>query len=114
MKLDTVLTGYAVPETTPIGYFESVLSPSGWENTRYLNESGDHLQPKEVGEFTDLVKSFFRELSTQAELQKYCRKRGTDTDAVTVSFRFDCALMVYLVHVTGYSAVFVPYRKESV
>ena len=113
MNLDTVLVGYSVPTASPIGYFESILSPEGWENTRYVNDSSDHLSSNEIREFTDLVKSFYHDFPSQKELQKYCSKYGTDTDAVTFSFRYDCALMTYIAHVTGYSVTFVPYRKEN-
>ncbi len=114
MKLETVRVKYAVPDGTQVGYFESVLSPDGWENTMYHPIDNAHLRPDEVAEFTDLVRSLFHECSTQKELSKFCVKYGTNTDAVTYSLRFDCALMSYCVHVTGYSAVFAPYRKENV
>lgn len=113
MRIDTVRVKYSVPKTTPIGHFDAGLSPDGWENTRYQPTMDDHLRSDEVKEFTDLVKSFFHDFPTQNELKKYCKKHGTETDAVTYSFRFDCALMIYIVHVSGYSATFVPYRKEN-
>ena len=73
-----------------------------------------HLLSDEVAEFSNLVMSFFHECKTQNDLRKFCKKYGTDTDAVTSRFRFECALMSYCVHVTGYRAIFAPYRKENV
>jgi len=114
MKLETVLALYAEPQAQRTGCFEAILSPDGWENSAYRPENGTRLRSDEVAEFSNLVMSFFHECKTQNDLKKFCKKYGTDTDAVTSSFRFDCALMSYCVHVTGYSAVFVPYRKENV
>ena len=114
MKPITVLVRYEIPEGTQIGYCEAVLSPDGWENAQYHSLNGERLLPGEIIEFTGLINGFFHECHTQNELNKFCKKYGTDTDAVTRSFRFDCALMIYCVHVTGYSANFACYRKENV
>ncbi len=114
MKPLSVLVGYEIPEGTQIGYCDAVLSPDGWENAQYHSINGGRLRSEEVAEFTNLVHGFFHECHTQNDLKKFCKKYGTDTDAVTYSFRFDCALMSYCVHVTGYSAVFACYRKENV
>lgn len=114
MRVDTVRIGYSDMGTKPIGYFEASLSPDGWQNSRYVNNTDKHLFASEIAEFSDFVRSFMHDLPTQTELHKYATKHGADTDAVTRSFRFECALLVYLVHVTGYNVVFEPYRKENV
>lgn len=114
MRLETIMSSYSVPDRPQVGYLEAVLSPDGWEQSSYHHMNGRHLMPDEIVEFTSLATGFFHECKTQNDLKKFCKKHGTDTDAVTSSFRFDCALMSYCVHVTGYSAVFAPYRKENV
>lgn len=114
MKPESFLTEYSKPDGIQIGYFESTLSPDGWEETRYNHEPTETLRPYELGEFIDLVTSFFRDFKTQTELKKFCKKHGTPVDSVTTGFRFNCAMMDYTVLVTGYSAKFAPYRKENV
>lgn len=113
MKLDSIMTAYKVPGTAPIGYFEAVLAPDGWEHSRYVNESDSHLRPNEIEDFSGLVKSFFHECDTQSELRKFAKKHGTDIDAVTVGFRFDTALMVYIANLSGYALTIEPYRKSA-
>ena len=113
MKLDSVRVRYAQPNTAPIGYFEAGLSPDGWRDSRYVNETDKHLFASEITEFSSLVRSFMHELSTPNDLKKYFAKHGADTDAVTQSIRFDCALMTYLVHANGCAVTFLPYRKEN-
>ena len=113
MKLDTVRVGYAEPKTAPIGYFTAVLSPDGWTYSQYTNPGAEKLKPVEVEEFSGFVRSLMHELSSQKELNKYFKKHGADTDAVTLSVRFDCALMIYLAHVTGYAITIYPHRKEN-
>ena len=113
MKLETILAKYAEVSAPQVGAFEATLSPDGWEGARYENTSFLHLKSGEVSEFTSLANSFFHECKTQADLKKFLKKHGTEVDNVTVGLRFDCALMTYIVLVSGYSAVFMPYRKEN-
>ena len=113
MKPETVLANYAPISAPMVGILSASLSPDGWVDSQYRSVSEPHLRSAEVTEFHSLVTGFFNECKTQNDLRKFCRKHGTDTDAVTSSFRFECALMVYLVHVTGYSVTFVAHRKEN-
>lgn len=115
MRVETVQSGYSVPKSTPIGYYEASLSPDGWRDSRYVNDTAgaDHLRSDEIREFVDFVRSFFHDFDSQNELLRYCKKHGRTTDSITYSMRFDCALMAYVVTITGYSAVFRPYRKEN-
>lgn len=114
MKPITAFVGYNIPEGKQIGYCEAVLSPDGWEDSQYHSVNGERILPGEILEFTDLVVGFFHEYKTQAELTRFCKKYGEPIDSVTYGFRFDCALMSYCVHVTGYSVNFACYRKENV
>lgn len=113
MKLDTVRVGYAEPKTAPIGYFTAVLSPDGWTYSQYINPGAEKLKPVEVEEFSGFVRSLMHEFPSQKELDRYFKKHGVDTDAVTLSVRFDCALMTYVVHATGYAITIYPHRKEN-
>lgn len=113
MKLEAVLANYAPFSRVETGKFEIVLSPDGWEGSRYESVSNCHLTPGELVEFNDLVTSFLHTCKDQKELRKFCKKYGTDTDAVTYSFRFECVLMTYIVHVTGYSVLIFVYRKDD-
>lgn len=114
MKPLTALVGYEIPKGTQIGYSEAVLSPDGWDNAQYHSVNGERILPGEILEFIGLINGFFHECHTQNDLNKFCKKYGEPIDSVTYGFRFDCALMTYCVHVTGYSAVFACYRKENV
>ena len=114
MKPITTFVGYEIPNGTQVGYCEAVLSPDGWENAQYHSENNGHLLPDEILEFSRLVNGFFHDYNTQNELKIFCKKYGEPIDSVTYGFRFDCALMTYCLHVTGYSAVFACYRRENV
>ena len=113
MRIDTVRIGYGVPKSTPIGYFEAGLAPEGWRDSRYVNNTDMHLVAKEINEFASFVNSFMHDLPTQKDLHKYAEKHGADTDAVTRTICFECALMIYVVHVNGYAITIYPYRKEN-
>ena len=113
MKLIPILMKYKIPNAAPIGCFEAVLSPDGWEHSRYVNDSGGHLQPNEIEDFSNVVKGFFHECPEQSDLRKFAKKYGTDIDAVTIGFRFDTALMSYIATLSGYALSIEPYRKSA-
>lgn len=113
MKIETVRVEYEQPKTAPIGCFTAVISPDGWTNSQYINTEAEKLKPVEVEEFSCFIRSMIHDIPSQKDLDKYFNKHGTDTDVVTLSIRFDCALMTYIVHATGYAITILPYRKES-
>ena len=113
MKLETVLVKeFCEPSHPRVGYLQAVLSPEGWEQSTFYPADGYRLSSAEIAEFSNLIMSFIHECKTQNDLKKFCKKYGTDTDAVTCSFRFDLALLTYIVHVTGYSVTFIAIRYD--
>ncbi len=114
MKPEAIIAKYADPSAPVAGKVSAVLSPGGWESTRYESVSSLRLRSDEITEFTDVVMGFFRTCNTQRDLKKFVRRYGTEQDAVTSAFRLDGRLMEYFVRVAGYAVVFEAYRKENV
>lgn len=111
MKLEPVECSFS--NRPQVGYFEATLSPDGWEQTKYTNDSGLHLRPREVEEFSQLVNSFFHECKTQSDLRKYVKKFGIPIDTVTAEIHYELRLLAYKVTVMGYQITIAPHRKEN-
>lgn len=105
---------YAVPKSTPVGMFEAVLSPEGWQDSLYRPSAERRLAPDEIIEFMGVITQFFKECKTQSDFKKFCRKYGERVDSASCGFMFDCALMRYNIVATGYAVTVTAYRKEHI
>ena len=114
MKIESVVAKYAELSAPKVSTITAVLSPDGWDDARCESEPDSHLKSEEIVEFTDVVTSFFHSCGTQKELNKFIRKYGTKTDAVTSVIRVDMCLMTYIIRMIGYAVSIEAYRKENV
>lgn len=115
MKYDPVI--YKRFERNPIGCFEAHMTDSGWRETKYVNESDNHLFSSELSEFIRLVHHFFKENDDWMKLQKFSNKYGTSIpnngfDKI-IAVNYIGESMDYTVHITGTTLNIFPYRKYS-
>lgn len=114
MKIEPV--PYKRFERLPIGCFTAEITADGWGQTRYENESEEHiLWTDEVGEFVRFVYQFFKECDDWQKLKKYAVKYGEeirdDDGGVMTAINFIGEQLDYTMHVSGTRILIFPYRK---